>query len=80
MIVEQPEYILNRGTKVKTHAELETTTGMMISYKYLVLRRTNDEGIIRGPVPGHGGDVCCLRTIIVFRGSLSQTHRINDGN
>lgn len=57
MIVEQPEYILNKGTRVKTHAELETITGMMISYKYLVLRRTNDGGIIRGPVPGHGGDV-----------------------
>lgn len=55
--MEEPQYILNKGTRVVTHAELESTEGMMISAKYLDARRCNATGMVRGPVPGHGGDV-----------------------
>ena len=55
--MEEPEYILNSGTRIKTNDELETTTGMMIPAKYLDVRRCNSTGVVKGPVPGHGGDV-----------------------
>lgn len=57
--MEQPKYILSKGTRVKTHPKFgeDATRGMLISAKNLDVRRCNATGMVRGPVPGHGGDV-----------------------
>lgn len=55
--MDSPTYILNRGTKVRTHAVLESTGGFLIKQQHLDCRVPNTEGEILGYVPGHGGDV-----------------------
>jgi hypothetical protein len=52
-----PTYILENGTKIRTHATLEPTTGMMIGPGNLSMRKPSADGVIRGVVGGHGGDV-----------------------
>lgn len=55
--MREPEYILESGTKIVTHAALDTTQGMLINPKHLTCRKGNQKGTIQGWVPGHGGDV-----------------------
>lgn len=55
--MDQPEYILKNGTKIVTTTVDDSTSGMMISPKFLQNRRTDMIGTIWGIVPGHGGDV-----------------------
>jgi len=55
--MRQPETILPNGTRVRTHAELESTRGMMVHPAHLSARRPGAEGAIAGVVGGHGGDV-----------------------
>lgn len=45
------------GSKVVTHAELDSTSGMMVSPRHIECRRPSAKGTVRGWVPGHGGDV-----------------------
>ena len=45
------------GQSVKTVGVLHATTGMLIAPKHLVVRAPDAEGVIKGFVPGHGGDV-----------------------
>jgi hypothetical protein len=47
---------VKEGMCVKV-GKLESTTGMMISPKYLKVRREGAVGTVKGYVPGHGGDV-----------------------
>lgn len=47
--MEQPEYILEAGTRVKTHEALK--------HNLPGVRRTNVAGSINGVVGGMGGDV-----------------------
>lgn len=55
--MEQPDYLLEAGTKIKTHETLGQTKGFLIRQDYLDNRKPNTEGTIRGIVGGHGGDV-----------------------
>ena len=61
--MQQPTYILNNGTRVRTHAALGTTRGMMINQDALDSRRTDADGVIVGVVGGHGGDVYWVRHV-----------------
>jgi hypothetical protein len=45
------------GLSVKTSFNLGSTRGMLIAQKHLDARKPNAEGVIKGWVPGHGGDV-----------------------
>ncbi len=44
------------GMKVKT-TKLEDITGMTIGAQHLECRKAGRTGVLRGFVPGHGGDV-----------------------
>lgn len=56
--MNQPEYILANGTRVRTHAHLGDTRGMgNINRHNLARRRGSADGVIGGAVPGMGGDV-----------------------
>ena len=55
--MEQPEYILPEGTKIRTHGLLGSTKGMVIAPTYIVRRKASARGVITSPVMGHGGDV-----------------------
>lgn len=55
--MRDPICVLSGGLRVRTNATLEPTTGMMVGLENLRQRRPDAEGEIRGPVPGHGGDV-----------------------
>lgn len=43
--------------KVKTVSVLGSTRGMLVRQDHIDTRRSSAEGIVRGHVPGHGGDV-----------------------
>lgn len=45
------------GARVVTHAELGSTSGMTVNSRHIEARRPSAKGVIRGWVPGHGGDV-----------------------
>jgi hypothetical protein len=55
--MEQPKYLLKSFVRVRTHAELDRTTGMLITERHLSQRKPNAVGAISGIVGGHGGDV-----------------------
>jgi len=55
--MNQPTYLLPNGARIRTHAELGSTRGMMIVDKHLAARAPNSVGTIVGVVGGHGGDV-----------------------
>ena len=58
--MKQPEFVLEEGVKVITHAhcsEAVGTTGMLVHQRHLKARRGNTKGTIQGWIPGHGGDV-----------------------
>ena len=55
--MRQPEYILEAGTRVRTHETMDDTRGMLIAPKHLKNRKPNAVGAICGIVGGHGGDV-----------------------
>ena len=55
--MKQPEYILPKGTKIRTHATLGDTRGMMIGPGNMSMRKADTPGVIHGVVGGHGGDV-----------------------
>ena len=55
--MEAPKFILTNGTKIKTHHDLGSTTGLLVTAELLQRRKSNTEGTIKGVVPGHGGDV-----------------------
>lgn len=55
--MNEPTHILKSGTKIVTHSELGSTTGMLIAQRHLDARHPNKVGEIWGVVPGHGGDV-----------------------
>lgn len=59
--MQQPTYILNNGTRVRTHATLGTTEGMNVAAVHRAQRRPNAEGTIAGVVGGCGGDVYWVR-------------------
>jgi hypothetical protein len=46
----------NRGMKVRT-GKLGSTMGFIIHPKHIAVRQANITGVVRGWVPGHGGDV-----------------------
>jgi len=47
---------MENGEKVKV-VKLDSVSGFLISPKHLRIRKKGKIGIIRGWVPGHGGDV-----------------------
>lgn len=55
--MEEPRFVLARGTRIRTHPHLGSTGGMLIAEKHLRARRPNALATIGGWVPGHGGDV-----------------------
>jgi hypothetical protein len=55
--MKQPDKILRSGTIVITNAELDLTTGLLVKKKHIDARVANRRGVIKGIVPGHGGDV-----------------------
>lgn len=55
--MNQPQHILKNGTRIKTRAQLDSMVGMIVPAQYLTTRRVSAEGIIRGVVGGHGGDL-----------------------
>jgi hypothetical protein len=55
--MKQPDKILRSGTIVITNAELDLTTGFLVKKKHIDARVANRRGVIKGIVPGHGGDV-----------------------
>lgn len=59
--MKEPLYILKAGTKIKTHAMLGSTEGMFVPLSLLNNRKGDEEGVIQGPVPGHGGDVYLVK-------------------
>jgi hypothetical protein len=60
--LDEPRYILEDGTRVRTHAVLDDDTqGMIIAARHLEARRSNTVGVIAGYVAGHGGDVYWVR-------------------
>lgn len=59
--MEQPEYTLKDGTKIRTHAHLARADGMMVHHAHLAARSANATGEIAGVVGGHGGDVYWVR-------------------
>ena len=44
------------GLRIKT-IKLHSTKGMMIKSHHLEVRKAGVEGVVKGYVPGHGGDV-----------------------
>ena len=59
--MDQPEYILEPGTRIRTHVKLGETTGFLIAERHLSARKREALGLIVDPVPGHGGDVYFVR-------------------
>ena len=60
--MEQPDYILENGTRVKTCSEFGTEgKGFLVGRSHLDLRKPNQSGIIAGVVGGCGGDVYWVR-------------------
>tara|TARA_Y100000310_G_scaffold308926_1_gene352520 strand:- start:118 stop:390 length:273 start_codon:yes stop_codon:yes gene_type:complete len=59
--MEEPEFILKNGTKVKVIEELGAPTGILIKEETLARRTAGVSGQICGWVPGHGGDVYWVR-------------------
>jgi len=55
--MEEPEYILDNGTKVHTSKVLSSTSGITVKQHHLDARKPDTPGIIRGWVAGHGGDI-----------------------
>jgi hypothetical protein len=55
--VNQPQCILKNGARVKTRTSLDSSIGMIVPPQCLSMRRVSAEGIIRGVVGGHGGDL-----------------------
>jgi hypothetical protein len=55
--MESPTHVLPDGTQIITHDALDPPTGLIIKQRHLDARRASAPGIIRGWVPGHGGDV-----------------------
>lgn len=55
--MDQPAYVLENGTKIRTNMVLDSTSGMLIDPRNLGQRRANAPGVIKGIVGGHGGDV-----------------------
>ena len=45
------------GTRVRTADKLDDARGMMVAPKYIECRRCGITGVVKGYVPGHGGDV-----------------------
>ena len=54
--MNEPEFILLNGTRIETHEVLGSTGGLMVRGDYVTNRKPSAIGIIRGVVPGHGGD------------------------
>lgn len=48
---------LSTGTRIRTHATLGTTTGMMVASQHLTARTPDTLGAIAGIAGGHGGEV-----------------------
>jgi len=48
---------LPTGTRIRTHAVLGTTTGMMVASQHLTARKPDTLGTINGIAGGHGGEV-----------------------
>lgn len=59
--MNQPAYILEPGTRIRTHATLESAADIVAPTAQLWARRGDTDGIITGVVPGHGGDVYWVR-------------------
>lgn len=59
--MKQPEYILEKGTKIRTHETLGSTVGLGVHVGHIRARRSNVQGTITGVVGGHGGDVYFVR-------------------
>lgn len=55
--MEEPERILENGTRVRTDKVLSSPAGILVKAKYLSERKPDTVGTIRGWVPGHGGDI-----------------------
>jgi len=55
--VNQPEFILKNGTRVRTNERLDSAAGLIIPSNCHAQRRESAFGTVRGVVPGHGGDV-----------------------
>ena len=59
--MDQPEYILESGTRVQVNEKLDTPSGMLIKAEVLERRTPGVSGQINGVVGGHGGDVYWVR-------------------
>ncbi len=59
--MKQPIYILDNGTRVRTHKKLGKTTGFLVVMKHIEARKPDAPGVIDGIVGGHGGDVYWVR-------------------
>jgi hypothetical protein len=58
--VKSPEFILSNGTPIRTHDVLDSEYGLLLSANCRAQRRPSANGVIRGVVPGHGGEVYCV--------------------
>lgn len=56
-MMEEPEYILEGGTRVRTNKVLSSTGGFLVAEKHMEVRKPDTVGVITGIVGGHGGDV-----------------------
>jgi hypothetical protein len=55
--MQEPEYILTNGTRIRTAARLTDKPGYSVTPRHLEFRRADTVGVITGVVAGHGGDV-----------------------
>ena len=55
--MNEPEYLLEAGVRIRTHAKISDTGGMLIAQAHLDRRKAGAVGAIGGIVGGHGGDV-----------------------
>ena len=54
--MNEPKQVLANGTRITTHIDLDSTSGLLIKQDLLDNRERGVNGVICGIVGGHGGD------------------------
>lgn len=55
--MDEPQVALAPGTAIITHKTLDSIAGLLVAHSYLSARKGSTRGVIKGFVPGHGGDI-----------------------
>lgn len=55
--MNEPQYLLEPGTRIVTHASLGSTLGIIVRDQYLATRRPSTPAVLGNYVAGHGGDI-----------------------